>query len=73
MCMLSDLITKDTSTGDISFLKIHATWGVLARYAEALRLKMPLKVLHFSSYLTSYIYGVTLPSSIDLSTFQGGR
>jgi len=35
---------KNSSGGDIYFLKIHAPWDVLARYAEAVGLKMPLRV-----------------------------
>lgn len=35
--------TKGNSSG-LKFVKVHATWDVLVRYAEIMKLKMPMKV-----------------------------
>ncbi|KAM3919658.1 anoctamin-5 isoform 2-T2 [Leptodactylus fuscus] len=34
---------KDSESGKIYFVKIHATWEVLSTYAEVLNIKMPIK------------------------------
>lgn len=35
--------TKGNTSG-LKFVKVHATWDVLVRYAEIMKLKMPMKV-----------------------------
>ena len=47
--------TKGNTSG-LKFVKIHATWDVLVRYAEIMKLKMPMKVRNRKSKCKSCSY-----------------